>query len=55
MKNVSLLCIGPTDIAGWGERVCIADEWEKNIQTFNMFKRSNVNPTNHPEKLHSQC
>ena len=29
--------------------VCIADECEKNIQTFNMLKRSDVDPTNQPE------
>ena len=29
--------------------MCIADEYEKNIQTFNMLNRSDVNLTNQPE------
>ena len=52
MKNVSLLCI--LIIAGCRERICIADECGEGIQTFNMLKRSGVNPTNHPDKLKSQ-
>ena len=33
-----------TDIAG-RERVCIADELKKSIQTFNMFKPYDIRPT----------
>ena len=38
MKNVSLMCT-----------LILQGECEKIVQTFNMFKRSDVNPTNQPE------
>ena len=53
MKNVSLLCKLTLQCAEkWSVLLMSVS---KSIQTFNILKRSDVNPTNHPEKLHSQC
>ena len=53
MKNVSLLCILTLQDDEKGYVLLMSGK--KSIQTFNILKRSNVNPTHHPDKLHSQC